>query len=114
MLYACDDPLVGPYAAVAIDRKGHWGASLMPPSSLGPDKTLIDVKADALRRCGGGCQVVMTGQGKCVALAQSTSNGYWVGYAHGSDRAAVERVAMSGCTKGAPAGTCRMEHVNCL
>ena len=114
MLYACDDPLGGPYAAVAIDRKGRWGASIKPPSPQGAGKTDQDARTDALRRCGSGCDVVMSGQGRCVAIADSNSGGYWVGHARGGDRATVERIAMDGCTKGAPPGSCRLQHANCL
>jgi hypothetical protein len=114
MLYVCDDPRGGPYAAIAIDKKGRWGASIKPPSRQGPGNTDQEARRDALRRCGPGCQVVMSGQGKCVAFAHSNSGGYWIGLARGGDRPSVERIALDGCTKGAPPGTCRLQHANCL
>jgi hypothetical protein len=112
MLYVCDDPRAVPWAAVAIDGKGRWGASIMPYSFQG--RTSDKAEADALRRCGGDCKIAMRGEGRCVAVAQSMSGGYWVGYAHGNDRAAVQDIATRGCTDRAPPGSCRLEHVNCL
>jgi hypothetical protein len=70
--------------------------------------------ADAVSRCGGNCRVVMTGRGRCVAFADSSSGGYWYGHAYGSDAEAVRRIAIDGCSAGAPAGTCRIKHVNCI
>jgi Domain of unknown function (DUF4189) len=114
MLFVCDDPEFVAWAAVAVDGKGRWGASIIPPSVNGPTKTADLARADALRRCGAGCKVVMAGKGRCVAVAQSQSGGYWVGYASGNDRATVQDIATRGCTDRAPPGSCRLEHVNCL
>lgn len=98
----------GTFAAVASDRKGRLGASIHSGGSLVAHR-------DAVRRCGGsGCEVMMLGAGRCVAVAQSLSGGFWIGFAHGNNRGRVQQIAMEGCTKGAPAGTCRLEHVNCL
>lgn len=98
----------GTFAAVAVDGTGRWGASIHPGGSL-------EAERDAIRRCGGGkCHVVMQGAGRCVAFAQSRSGGYWIGFAHGNNRAVVQSIAMRGCTDGAPRGSCRLEHVNCL
>ena len=96
------------YAAVAVDGRGAWGASLglSTPGAAG---------ADAVSRCGGGrCRVVMTGRGRCVAFADSSSGGYWYGHSFGGDAETVRRIAMQGCSAGAPAGTCRLKHVNCI
>ena len=95
------------YAAVAVDGHGGWGASLgqSTPKLAG---------ADAVRRCGGDCRVVMTGRGRCVAFADSKRGGYWYGHAYGTSAAAVQKIAMQGCSAGAPAGTCRVLHVNCV
>jgi len=95
------------YAAVAVDGRGAWGASL-------GRSTRGDAGADAVRRCGGNCRVVMTGGGRCVAFADSSSSGYWYGHAYGNDNEAVRRIAMQGCSAGAPRGTCRVKHVNCI
>lgn len=95
------------FAAVAVDGHGAWGASLglSTPGAAG---------ADAVSRCGGGnCRVVMTGQGRCVGFADSSSGGYWYGHAYGDNIGAVRRIALQGCSAGAPAGTCRIKHVNC-
>jgi hypothetical protein len=94
------------FAAVAVDGRGAWGASLGQPTSR-------SAGADAVSRCGGSCRVVMTGRGRCVAFADSSSNGYWYGHAYGDNMRAVQRIAMQGCSAGAPAGTCRVKHVNC-
>ena len=111
MFFACDDPQAVPWAAVAADGKGRWGASLMAPT---PHGTVDKARADALRRCGPQCEIVMAGKGRCVAVAQSRSGGYWIGYAHGNDRARVQAIATRGCTDRAPPDSCRLEHVNCL
>jgi hypothetical protein len=95
-----------PWAAVAINVSGRWGASLdtAPPDAIA---------RDALGRCGEGCRLAAQGPGRCVAVAHSKSNGIWFGYAHGDDRARVEAIAMKGCSDRAPQGTCRLEHLNC-
>lgn len=114
MLYVCDDPQAGPYAAVAIDGKGHWGASIQPPSLSGPRDTAARAGTDALRRCGPGCNIAINGQGQCVGVAESHAGGYWVGYAHGTTRSFVTDGALNGCAARAPAGSCRIVHANCL
>lgn len=95
------------FAAVAVDGHGAWGASL----GL---STRSAAGADAVSRCGGNCRVVMTGRGRCVAFAASSSGGYWYGHAYGNDAQTVRNIAMQGCSAGAPAGTCRIKHVNCV
>ena len=96
------------YAAVAIDGRGAWGASLGFTTSQA-------ASADAVRRCGGGaCRAVMTGRGRCVGFADSSSGGYWYGNAYGDNAAVVRRIALQGCSGSAPAGTCRVRHVNCI
>jgi Domain of unknown function (DUF4189) len=95
------------YAAVAIGERGAWGASL----GL---STANAANADAVRRCGGNCRVVMTGPGRCVAVAVSSRGGIWYGYAYGNDRQTVQRIAMKGCTDRAPGGSCAIKHVNCV
>jgi len=94
------------YAAVAVNGHGAWGASL----GLA---TANAAGFDAVRRCGGNCRVVMTGAGRCVAFADSSSGGYWYGHAYGNDSEAVRRIALQGCSSGAPRGTCSVQHVNC-
>jgi hypothetical protein len=95
------------YAAVAVDGHGAWGASLGQLTSRAAG-------ADAVNRCGGNCRVVMTGRGPCVAFADSSSGGYWYGHAYGDNAEAVKRIAMEGCSAGAPEGSCRIKHVNCM
>ena len=95
------------YAAVAVDGRGAWGASLGLSTSDAAG-------ADAVSRCGGNCRVVMTGRGRCVAFADSSAGGYWYGHAYGDNAEAVRRIAMEGCSAGAPAGTCGIKHVNCV
>jgi hypothetical protein len=94
------------YAAVAVNGRGAWGASL----GL---STARAAGADAVSRCGGNCRVAMTGRGRCVAFADSSSGGYWYGHAYGNNTGAVRSIAMQGCSAGAPSGTCRIKHVNC-
>jgi hypothetical protein len=95
------------YAAVAVDGRGSWGASLGQP-------TPNAAGADAVSRCGRSCRVVMTGRGRCVAFADSSRGRYWYGHAYGDGGEAVRSIAMQGCSAGAPVGTCRIKHVNCV
>lgn len=94
------------FAAVAVDGRGAWSASL----GL---STARAAGADAVSRCGGSCRVVMTGRGRCVAFADSNLGGYWYGHGYGNNARSVRRIAMDGCSAGAPAGSCRIKHVNC-
>ena len=107
MFTPCGQCSTPTWAAVAMDGRGRWGASIQSAGRAAAEQ-------DALRRCGAGCRIIMHGAGRCVGVAQSLSGGYWIGYAHGDDRAAVQRIALKGCTDRAPRGTCRLEHVNCL
>ena len=95
------------WAAVAVDGRGAWGASLGLPTSSAAGR-------DAISRCGGNCRVVMAGRGRCVAFADSSSGGYWYGHAYGDSAQGVRSVAMEGCSAGAPSGTCHIKHVNCV
>jgi hypothetical protein len=99
-------PQTSGYAAVAVNGHGAWGASL----GLA---TADAAGTDAVRRCGGNCRVVMTGAGRCVAFADSSSGGYWYGHAYGDDSETVRRIALQGCSAGAPRGSCGVQHVNC-
>ena len=94
------------FAAVAVDGRGAWGASLGLPTAKAAG-------ADAVSRCGGKCRVVMTGRGRCVAFADSSSGGYWYGHAYGDNSNSVEKTALRGCSLGAPKGTCSIKHSNC-
>jgi hypothetical protein len=114
MLYVCDDPQSVPYAAVASDSKGRWGASIMPPSLNGPLDTNDRARSDARRRCGPGCSVLGSGKGQCVAVVESKAGGYWIGFAYGTSRQFVIGAATKGCTDRAPGGTCSLSHANCL
>jgi hypothetical protein len=108
ILSATSAARAGGYASVAVDGRGAWGASLGQP-------TPNAAGADAVSRCGGGnCRVVMTGPGRCVAFADSSQGGYWYGHAYGDNAEAVRKIAMEGCSAGAPAGTCQIKHVNCI
>jgi hypothetical protein len=95
------------WAAVAVDGHGAWGASLGLSTAGAAGR-------DAVRRCGGVCNVVMRGRGRCVAFADSSSGGYWYGHAYGDSARVVRRIAMQGCSAGAPGGTCHIKHVNCV
>jgi len=95
------------FAAVAVNGQGAWGASLGQPTARAAG-------ADAVSRCGGNCRVVMTGRGQCVAFADSSRGGYWYGHSYGSNLQAVRRISMDGCSSGAPAGSCRLKHSNCI
>lgn len=118
MLYVCDDPQSVAYSAIAIDHKGRWGASIMPPSLNGPTDTHARARSDALRRCGSGCSIIASGKGRCVAIAESKTGGYWIGYwigyAYGTTKDFVTGAAMKGCTDRAPSGSCSLSHANCL
>ncbi|TXI50804.1 MAG: DUF4189 domain-containing protein [Lysobacter sp.] len=108
------DPEAVPYAAIAVDGKGNWGASIQPASDLGPSDTERRARSDALRRCGSQCNVMISGKGRCVAVSESREGGYWIGYAHGTDKNFVIDGATKSCTDRAPRGGCLLQHVNCL
>lgn len=106
MLHVCDDPQ-SPWAAVAINDAGGWGASIQSRGKA------VAVQ-DALARCGGSkCRIATQGRGRCVAVATSKVGGVWFGYAHGDDLNVVRGIAMKGCTDRASEG-CQLAHENCL
>jgi hypothetical protein len=100
-------PPAGPWAAVAINGAGRWGASV---ASEGP---AIAVQ-DALKQCGNGCRIMAQGPGRCVAVALSKAGSTMFGYSYGADREEVQSFAMKGCTDHAPADRCRVRLVKCL
>jgi hypothetical protein len=96
-----------PWAAVAINDAGRWGASI---TFDGPSIAI----PDALSHCGSGCRIVAQGPGTCVAVALSKSGSIMFGYSYGVDRNEVQSFAMKGCTDRAPGDTCRVKFVKCL
>ena len=95
-------PKKGGFAALAANGKGFWGYAV----GQGSDAEARDA---ALKGCGqADCKIAIAGQNRCIAYYESRSNGYWYGLALGATPAAVRGVARGGCTKGAPAGTCKL------
>jgi hypothetical protein len=95
-------PKSGGFAALAANGKGFWGYAVGQVS----DEAARDA---ALKGCGQAvCKIAISGQNRCIAYYESRTGGYWYGLALGPTLAGVLRVARSGCTKGAPAGTCKL------
>jgi hypothetical protein len=103
-------PNAGRWGALAADGKGHWGAALH-------EQTEQKAKLAALRECGvpgkQGCRIAVVGPVSCYAYFESKTGGYWYGLALHSSRATAEQVAQQGCSKGAPAGTCKLVKAHC-
>jgi hypothetical protein len=63
----------------------------------------------ARRGCGrSSCETKFVVNTRCIAYAHSHSNGYWYGLAYGDSHSSVRKTALSGCRRGAPAGTCQL------
>jgi hypothetical protein len=100
----------GEWSAFATDGKGNWG--------YGTHWASLDVAKDlAVKGCGGaniGCNVFWTTKDKCVAYAESRTNGWW--YAAGgapTDQQARQN-ALSYCQSGtAPPNSCKVVVAEC-
>ena len=97
----------GPWSAVAADARGRWGFAV----GLA---TQTAARTAALNGCGiAACQIQRIAQANCIAYAESRTNGYWFGLSVDQTAQRVNDVAMSGCTRGAPPGTCRIVRTEC-
>jgi hypothetical protein len=96
------------WAAIAIDRIGHWGYALGKPSR----ETAVEA---ATKGCGAtGCKVEGAGKARCLAYVESRANGFWFGTGFGPSQGAAESTAMQGCNKGgAPKDTCKVIKAAC-
>lgn len=103
-------PNAGRWGALAADGKGRWGVALHEQNEQ-------KAKSVALRECGtrgvGGCRILVTGAVSCYAYFESKTGGYWYGLALHSSRTTAEQIARQGCSKGAPAGTCKLVKAGC-
>jgi hypothetical protein len=97
----------GPWGALAADRKGRWGYGVGFASAAA-------ARAAAVKGCGAGqCKVVVAGKARCYAYFESRQGGYWYGIALHSSLQTATSVARGGCTKGAPAGSCKQVKAAC-
>ena len=100
-------PQAGPWGALAADSAGHWGYGV-------GFATEASAREAAIKGCGNRrCKIAVAGQARCYAYFDSRSRGYWYGLAlHTSLQTAIS-VAREGCSKGAPAGTCKQVKAQC-
>lgn len=92
--------------AFAVDKKGHFGHGRAP--------TEAQARKYAIRNCGqADCSLAVPPvRARCVALADSTRNGYWLGVgAAKSEGGAITR-AIGFCEQG-NGGKCRIEYSYC-
>jgi hypothetical protein len=102
------EPNAGRWSALAADGKGRWGFAVNQPTER-------QAKRLAFQGCGAPlkCRLAVAGPVGCYAYFESKAGGYWYGLALHSSRATAEQVARQGCSKGAPAGTCKLVKSNC-
>jgi hypothetical protein len=95
------------WAAVAADGQGRWGFAVGMQSEA-------DARSGALGGCGSAsCKIEGIAQAECIAYAESRSGGYWYGLGVDHTKWLVQSVAQGGCSKGAPAGTCKLVDARC-
>ena len=102
------------FSAIAVSGDGHWGASIQRPSNIGATDTAKRAREDAQNRCGSDCEVVMVGEGRCLAVAHAKANDSAVGYAVGNERSVVNREAIAACSVRSGGQDCSVEHSDCL
>jgi hypothetical protein len=104
--------LMWPSVAIAVSGDWQaWGASIHYGGKQAADN-------DAVGRCGQwDCRVVMSGIGRCIAIARGTFNGVWYGWAYGNDPdndlGVLGGRAITECNARSQ-GTCQIIHTNCL
>jgi hypothetical protein len=97
----------GPHGALAANGKGNWGYAI-------GFATEAAARAAAMKSCGDRrCRVVVAGQARCYAYFESRQGGYWFGIALHTSLETATSVARGGCTKGAPAGSCKQVKAAC-
>jgi hypothetical protein len=100
-------PQAGPWGALAADSKGAWGYAIGYASEA-------SAREAATKGCGNRrCKVAIAGQVRCYAYFESRQGGYWYGLALHSSLDTATSVARQGCSKGAPAGSCKQVKAQC-
>lgn len=94
------------WTAYAVDGRGKFGH--------GRAATQAQASDYALGYCGSArCFVVMTSEARCVALATSNHNGYWVGTGASDTSQQASRLARRFCSENAPRSSCNINHTYC-
>jgi hypothetical protein len=94
------------WMAYAVDGRGHFGHGRAHSPEQARDY--------ALGYCGSRrCFVVMTSQARCVALATSNFNGFWVGTGAANSAEQAAHFARRYCAQNAPWRTCHVDHTYC-
>jgi hypothetical protein len=101
-------PNAGRWSALAADGKGSWGFAANQPNERQAKRLAVQSCGAPLR-----CRIAVAGPVGCYAYFESKAGGYWYGLALHSSRNTAEQVARLGCSKGAPAGTCKLVKSNC-
>jgi hypothetical protein len=102
-------PNAGRWSAIAADGKGRWGVALHEQNEQKAKSVAIkECRERGGLRCG-----AFAGPVSCYAYFESKTGGYWYGLALHSSRTTAEQVARQGCSKGAPAGTCKLVKSDC-
>lgn len=67
----CSSAAAGTWNAYALDMKGTFGYAVGA-------ETEDEAKSTALDRCGErACEVIVSAESKCIAVAHTFSDGYW-------------------------------------
>lgn len=99
-------PSLADWTAYAVDGRGHFGH--------GRAHTRAQAEDYALGWCGHRrCHIVMTSRARCVALATSNYDGFWVGTGAADSSREAAWLARRYCAENAPRSTCRINHTYC-
>jgi hypothetical protein len=94
------------WMAYAVDGHGKLGH--------GRARTPEQAQDYALGYCGSPrCFIVMTSRARCVALASSDYNGFWVGTGAADTSQQAAMYARRYCAEHAPWRTCHVKHTYC-
>lgn len=94
------------WMAYAVDGHGKFGH--------GRAHSREQARDYALGYCGSRrCFIVMTSRARCVALATSNFDGFWVGTGAADSARQAARFARRYCADNAPRRTCHVNHTYC-
>jgi Domain of unknown function (DUF4189) len=94
------------WTAYAVDGHGKFGH--------GRAQSRAQAEDYAMAYCGSRrCFIVMTSRARCVALATSNFNGFWVGTGAADTSQQAARFARRYCADHAPWRTCQIDHTYC-
>ena len=91
------------WSSIAVDSfNARWGWT---HNYRGQGEAIVS----AQNACGTlNCRTQFFTNAKCIAYAESRAGGFWFGTGAGNTRWRVRDTALSGCSRGAPVGTCRI------